>query len=97
MHSISESSNVGLVVEYHPATVETRVRFPDVAWRSGGVAQMVERSLSMREVRGSIPRTSILKRGPNTGSNTGSRQLGRRTCQLRLPAGMRCDIGLSSH
>ena len=25
---------------------------------SGGVAQMVERSLSMREVRGSIPRTS---------------------------------------
>ena len=25
----------------------------------GGVAQMVERSLSMREVRGSMPRTSI--------------------------------------
>ena len=27
--------------------------------REGGVAQMVERSLSMREVRGSIPRASI--------------------------------------
>ena len=26
----------------------------------GGVAQMVERSLSMREVRGSMPRTSIM-------------------------------------
>ncbi len=26
---------------------------------TGGVAQMVERSLSMREVRGSIPRASI--------------------------------------
>ena len=25
-------SNVGLVVEYDPATVETRVRFPDVAY-----------------------------------------------------------------
>ena len=32
-------------------------------WRGcheGGVAQMVERSLSMREVRGSIPRTSTM-------------------------------------
>ena len=28
--------------------------------QSGDVAQMVERSLSMREVRGSIPRISIL-------------------------------------
>ena len=28
--------------------------------REGGVAQMVERSLSMREVRGSMPRTSTL-------------------------------------
>ena len=27
---------------------------------NGGVAQMVERSLSMREVRGSMPRTSIV-------------------------------------
>ena len=26
------TSNVGLVVEYNPATVETRVRFPDVAF-----------------------------------------------------------------
>ena len=28
---------------------------------TGGVAQMVERSLSMREVRGSMPRTSIFE------------------------------------
>ena len=27
-------------------------------YQSGGVAQMVERSLSMREVRGSMPRAS---------------------------------------
>ena len=29
--------------------------------KSGGVAHMVERSLRMREARGSIPRTSIFK------------------------------------
>ena len=29
-------------------------------WLIGGVAQMVERSLSMREVRGSMPLSSIL-------------------------------------
>ena len=29
--STTMESNVGLVVEYDPATVETRVRFPDVA------------------------------------------------------------------
>jgi hypothetical protein len=30
----------------------------EITKKQGGVAQMVERSLSMREVRGSIPRTS---------------------------------------
>ena len=30
-HKHYSCSNVGLVVEYYPATVETRVRFPDVA------------------------------------------------------------------
>ena len=34
--------NVGLVVEYDPATVETRVRFPDVANDAFvGLAQLV--------------------------------------------------------
>eukprot|EP01043_Picozoa_sp_COSAG02_P100643 COSAG02_NODE_36725_length_451_cov_0.883523_1_plen_33_part_10 len=32
------------------------LNWPAVFTRIGGVAQMVERSLSMREVRGSIPR-----------------------------------------
>ena len=35
--------------------------FTVVEYHIGDVAQMVERSLSMREVRGSIPRISIMK------------------------------------
>ena len=42
-------SNVGLVVEYDPATVETRVRFPDVALTFSFLVYMYSRMLRTRE------------------------------------------------
>ena len=47
----NESIHLLLQVSVHPDPK------PTGAW-TGGVAQMVERALSMREARGSIPRTS---------------------------------------
>ena len=47
----------GLVVKSNVAIVGPRVRFPAGAC-PGGLAQLVERSLRMREVAGSIPASS---------------------------------------
>ena len=45
----SKKCRYGIIIKY----IDYKNKF-----RRGGVAQMVERSLSMREVRGSIPRIS---------------------------------------
>ena len=52
---------VGIIVKFKVTLNKIRQEFntPASHWQ-GGVAHMVERSLRMREARGSIPRTSIL-------------------------------------
>ena len=59
MHQLTTSSwsASGLVVKSNVAIVGPRVRFPAGAF-CGGLAQLVERMLSMHEVVGSIPTSS---------------------------------------
>ena len=68
---LQHTGNVFTVImktSYFLWTRKTRITFNDMVYKltmnlyfmkSGGVAQMVERSLSMREVPGSIPGASI--------------------------------------
>ena len=56
-HALCSACASGLVVKSNVAIVGPRVRFPAGAYY-GGLAQLVERMLSMHEVVGSIPTSS---------------------------------------
>ena len=49
---------IGVVATYVPSKDVPRFRLPDGAFYFGSLAQMVERSLCMREVMGSMPMSS---------------------------------------
>ena len=51
---------IGVVATYVPSKDVPRFRLPDGAFYFGSLAQMVERSLCMREVMGSMPMSSTV-------------------------------------
>ena len=56
---LSYKSTFGVVVTLLTSIQQPRFRLPEGAFEKGVVAQMVERALSLREVGGSIPLSSI--------------------------------------